>query len=561
MTDKKTTENKSEKIAATDLPSNDRRRFLGGVLGATAVGVATTVVGGASTLASGKARATEIGPTIGNERQEDAYEFRKDTAHYYKNLTLPAHPDNGDDARYPNYIGSYSKGMPHNNLGEVDPAAYAIYLNALRTGDPAIFEQIPTPGNLTQRDPQAVYAFEVMGADSHSLALPPAPAFASAETAGEMVELYWQALLRDTNFNDFETSSMAAMAASELSRMNDFRGPKEGGVVTPRTLFRGFAPGCNVGPFLSQFLVQPIAYGAITVPQRIQTSMPGTDWVTSYDVWLAQQNGTVGGSSIFDPVTRYLRNNRDLAEYVGRDVMFQSYFDAAIMLNRTFKAPFAPSNPYNTSRTQHGHGTFGLHNALDLIVRATSIAQKHAWYQKWLVHRRIRPEGFGGRVHNHMVGATSYPIHGDVLNSTAAAQTFSKYGTYMLPQVYPVGVPPHPAYPAGHACLAGAAITILKAFFDENFVIPNAKVVNSDGTALLPYTDQALTVGGELNKLAFNVALGRGAAGVHWRSDSIEGVRLGEQVGISILRDVRYSYNERFTGFSFTGVDGNTITV
>src|SRR5262249_446464 len=33
-----------------------------------------------------------------------------------------------------------------------------------------------------------------------------------------------------------------------------------------------------------------------------------------------------------------------------------------------------------------------------------------------------------------------------------------------------------------------------------------------------PYTGAALTVGGELNKLASNIALGRDAAGVHYRS-------------------------------------------
>lgn len=553
--------NKKQDGESNDLPSSNRRRFLGGVLGATAVGVATTVVGGASAVVSDKAAATEIGPVLGDKRQNDAYEFRKNTAMYYKNLPLVDHVDNGDDTRYPNYIGSYSKGMPHNSLGEVDPAAYAIYLNALRTGDPAAFEQIPTPGNLTQRDPQAVYAYEVMGADSHAYALPPAPAFASAETAGEIVELYWQALTRDVNFSDYESNSLTQMAADELSRMSDFHGPRQGGSVTPNTLFRGIAPGCEVGPFLSQFLVQPIAYGAVPVTQRIQTSMPNVDFVTGYDVWLAQQNGTVGGSSVFDPVLRHIRNTRDIAMYVGSDVMFQTYLDAAIILTRGFKVPFAASNPYNNSRTQHGHGTFGLHNILDLIVRGTSIAQKHAWYQKWLVHRRIRPEGFGGRVHNHMTGATQYPIHSDVLNSNAAAQTFSKFGTYLLPQVYPVGVPPHPAYPAGHACLAGAAITIMKAFFDENHVLTNTKVVNSDGTGLLPYTDAALTVGGELNKLASNIALARGGAGVHWRSDSMEGLRLGEQVAISILRDVRYSYNENFSGFTFTRIDGTTITI
>lgn len=35
-------------------------------------------------------------------------------------------------------------------------------------------------------------------------------------------------------------------------------------------------------------------------------------------------------------------------------------------------------------------------------------------------------------------------------------------------------------------------------------------------------------MGGELNKLAFNMAFGRDTAGVHFRRDEIEGIVLGE---------------------------------
>lgn len=65
-----------------------------------------------------------------------------------------------------------------------------------------------------------------------------------------------------------------------------------------------------------------------------------------------------------------------------------------------------------------------------------------------------------------------------------------------------------------------------------------------------------LTVGGELNKLAANIALGRDAAGVHWRSDGTEGLRLGEAVAISVLTDMKGCFNEEFNGFSLTKFDG-----
>ncbi len=70
-----------------------------------------------------------------------------------------------------------------------------------------------------------------------------------------------------------------------------------------------------------------------------------------------------------------------------------------------------------------------------------------------------------------------------------------------------------------------------------------------------------LTVGGELNKIASNVAQGRNTAGVHWRSDATESLKLGEQIAIGILKDQRACYNEAFNGFSLTKFDGTTITV
>ena len=82
-----------------------------------------------------------------------------------------------------------------------------------------------------------------------------------------------------------------------------------------------------------------------------------------------------------------------------------------------------------------------------------------------------------------------------------------------------------------------------------------------DGLALIPYVGAPLTIGGELNKLAANVAIGRDIAGVHWRSDATESLKLGEEIAISILRDQRLCYNEDFGGFTFTKFDGTTITV
>ena len=41
-----------------------------------------------------------------------------------------------------------------------------------------------------------------------------------------------------------------------------------------------------------------------------------------------------------------------------------------------------------------------------------------------------------------------------------------EYNTYYLDCLYPEGSPTHPSYPAGHACVAGATITVIKAMLD-----------------------------------------------------------------------------------------------
>jgi hypothetical protein len=199
-----------------------------------------------------------------------------------------------------------------------------------------------------------------------------------------------------------------------------------------------------------------------------------------------------------------------------------------------------------------------------LLGEVSNRALKAMWYQKWFVHRALRPIAYGGLVHNTITGVANYPVHRDVLNSQAVVQTFTKHNSYLLPAAYPEGGPQHPSYAEGHGVIAGACATALKAFFNESFVIPNPMVAADDGQSLVPYTGSdagQITVAGELNKLANNVALGRDMAGVHWRSDATQSLLLGEKVAISILRDQRHTFNEPFSGFTFTKFDGSPITV
>ncbi|MBV9774000.1 MAG: hypothetical protein JO040_08625, partial [Gemmatimonadetes bacterium] len=69
------------------------------------------------------------------------------------------------------------------------------------------------------------------------------------------------------------------------------------------------------------------------------------------------------------------------------------------------------------------------------------------------------------------------------------------------------------------------------------------------------------TVGGELNKLAGNIALFRNAAGVHWRSDYTYSLLLGEAVAIALLQELSLTFNEDDAFFQLTKLDGSIVQI
>ncbi|MGE0883233.1 MAG: vanadium-dependent haloperoxidase [Blastocatellales bacterium] len=588
--------------------SPSRRKFLGNVSGAAAVSIAASVVGVPLTgTVEVLADETAVSAQGGAARAEQAYNIRVQAAVIQKISPLPDHPNNGDESRYLTRIGNYSKGLPHNSLGEVDQVAYNYLLEALKTGNPDDFERVPMGDNQVQfKNPQAGLTFEMQGADPAHLYQQPAPTFASAEIAAEIAENYWMALTRDISFLDYDSHPLTNAAAEDLTKFSDFRGPKfrprlalrpqtnqaaeqlatetslrdsaylqqqrvsvpirqqlNGGPVTTGTLFRGLTSGDLTGPYISQFLWKDYSIGTQRVSQKMRTPIPGDDYLTSYSDWLYAQNarGNLNLPNRYDQTPRYIRNGRDMGEWVHIDLLYQGYFNALMVLLGS-NAPTDPNNPYNKYRNQCGFGTFGNPHIQALLPSVASNALRAVWYQKWYVHRRLRPEAFGGRIHNLVTKAATYPINNEILNSVALQEVNRKFGTYLLPQAFPEGCPSHPAYGAGHATVAGACVTILKWWFDESWIIPDPVVPTPDGLSVVPYRgSENLTVGGELNKLASNIALGRNIAGVHWRSDATESLKLGEAIAISVLQDLKHCWNERFDGLSLTKFDGTPITI
>ena len=554
---------------AEPLRNRSRRAFVE-CLGLGTISLAGGVVGFESPAKAGASPAGASGsPSPGSQRADESFRRRVEAAKAEHDVPIPLHPTNNDEQLYGNRIGNYSKGLPHNSIGEVDPTAYQALLCACESGAPAEWNAVPLGGSRPLTNPQSGLAFEMEGTDSEQLTIPPAPGMASAQRAGEMVEDYWMALLRDVPVTSFCENALAQSACAELSNLSDFRGPKAGNRVTPGTLFRGFTQGDLMGPYVSQFFLKSFNFGALPVKQQYQTYVAGIDYMTDQNSWLAAQNGQ---ASFPQPQTNsqlsYLKSPRDLAAWVHVDVLYQGYFNACLYLLGN-AAPLNSGNPYLGSKNQVGFGTFGPPHIEALLAEVATRALKAVWYQKWFVHRNERPEEFAGLVHMTNTGQAKYPLYADVLHSEAANRVFVGTGSWFLPMAFPEGCPTHPSYGAGHATVAGACTTILKAFFDDSarlVDIGDGQIVQSseDGLSLVPYQGgdaNLLTVGGELNKLAANVAIGRNMAGVHWRSDYQESLLLGEAVAISLLQDQRVCYNEIFGGFTFHRFNGSQITI
>jgi hypothetical protein len=139
-----------------------------------------------------------------------------------------------------------------------------------------------------------------------------------------------------------------------------------------------------------------------------------------------------------------------------------------------FGIPFDRNNPYRKSCTQEGFVTFGPTHIISLLNKVAYAAHSHTWHEKWFVHRRLRPEEYGGWVNFDFRQERDYPINDVLGTSTVIPKIAAKTGGfYFPPQTYPEGSAVHPSYTAGHATLGGACATILKAFFNDQALIPN----------------------------------------------------------------------------------------
>ncbi|WP_017298925.1 vanadium-dependent haloperoxidase [Nodosilinea nodulosa] len=466
------------------------------------------------------------------------------------------------------------------------------------------------------------------------------------ELALEIAEIYELAVLRDQPLNDLEAGSANGTVQASIDRLNalSYIGNQTGrprmvngaGVLDAQIVFRGSSPGVEFGPYLSQFMLMGntdvngggmvaeglINYGALQANQRVPIAAPGVNYMTTLADYVKVQRGIrPAGETYVDeagnpvtgmnrPARRFISTPRDLATYVHYDALYEAYLNACLIL----LGMGTPSDPAfdhlsgvgaaaakaSTRRHAGGFALYGGPHILTLVTEVATRALKAVRYQKFNNHIRLRPEALASRlelmrrVNDGSVSGNLVPpaLKADVnafrqvleTNGTLGA-IFSGpgQGTNFLPMAFPEGSPMHPAYGAGHATVAGACVTILKAYFDTSAVLVQnasgkvgfkraasgdtpiafrAPALGAAQDKLDAFTPaEALTLEGELNKLAANISIGRNMAGVHYFSDYYDSLRMGEQVAIDILEEQALGYITDPFVLSLTTFDGDVVRI
>ncbi|MEL7346598.1 MAG: vanadium-dependent haloperoxidase, partial [Pseudomonadota bacterium] len=311
---------------------------------------------------------------------------------------------------------------------------------------------------------------------------------------------------------------------------------------------------------------------------------------------------------------------RDLATYVHYDALYEAYLNACLILlnmNGGGGAPFDQGFAQLSGAGGHvtggerktrpqggpvlnagGFALYGGPHVLTLVTEVATRALKAVRFQKFNVHFRARPEALAGRLaciapikHEKPRLAQSLATIADDMKATLKEIEDLNEGacgekTRFLPMAFNEGSPMHPAYGAGHATVAGACVTVLKAFFDTDsvFVTPQGGgepvfkryekgdtpaaftsdlgVSGGTGQGLAPVKNPPmLTLEGELNKLAANISIGRNMAGVHYFTDYYDSVRMGEEIAIGMLEEQALGYKTDPFVMSVPTFDGDVVRI
>lgn len=580
------------------------------------------------------------------QRKEKAKEIREAAAQLsYNRNTIVGHANNGDEA-LPSKLMSFTKGLPHNQETGLllDDADFTAFVQGIDSGDPADFQATRLGGKVIDfisdkaktnkaqvrawESAGAGLTFDLQGPDAQAVTMKPAPKLGSDELTAEMAEVYAQALLRDIPFSVFYSKAnsrkkdrdRAKALLQMLNKLPWFQDAKRTGLSGPLTLdtaFRGFTEGDLLGPYISQFLLAgntgldnrndetkefdasdgQINFGAISISQKVRKAKENLNFMTSWEEWFdVQQGANVGRLEEYKGnARRFITTGRDLSTYVHYDALYQAYLNACLLLiDPNVGARFDEGVPFQGSDSddhQQGFAHFGGPHILSLVTEVATRALKAVRFQKFNVHRRLRPEAFAARFEKFqeilplLAGSSAQENLQKTYQDLEATGIFHELKSenghnLLLPMAFCEGSPMHPSYGAGHATVAAACVTILKAFFDhtqylyisedgEEFKITDDKekckyafVPGNNGRKLRTVETEALNLEGELNKLAANISIGRDWAGVHYYSDYEESMRMGEEIALGLLVEQSITYNPKEEFFlTLPKFDGSLVFI
>lgn len=448
----------------------------------------------------------------------------------------------------------------------------------------------------------------------------------SPQSAAEMIEVYAMALLRETalrnshqipdsndvnliikalnSFGEYfvwgydEKHQPITAAGRKVNRKNLFRGPTKGDLLKdylsvfimqnrPPLFPAGCAP--HVADLIGAGKFARILSQSLQVPQAIDK-----DFGLTWDQYVCIQNAYVpelypdGYFTGLGPLT----TARNLGDHVHTDNVYEHYIRAADILvgnqhQRSLSSPYTMVTGAEPFYRNEGDGpTLGPSDAYSLLGGVREVAERASFTQKWVVARRARPEVMAALIDlanrdgegsndpiNQLRSQIKKKLFSALTSGSGAVAAFlnrvrqwnnSRGGeeNFLLAQMYPEGSPAHPSWVSGHATVAGACVTVLKALFNDLqpvIIVPEMKAgfrTSSKKSAEPldkcqpkldphePTMSDERTVGGELDKLASNISLGRSFGGVHYRSDGEHGILLGEEVAIRYLQDHLREYRE-----------------
>jgi hypothetical protein len=307
------------------MKSNNRRSFLRGLAGLA--GLVTP-----ARSQSRPIRPPEIPPGL-SQRSQTALRIREEAA-LFQCTQPPANPvSNGDETSLPNYIASFTKGLPHTQLGEVEPGTYQTLLYALSTGQQSDFENIDRGSGMKFQDPLAAFAYQMEGADSHILGTPQRPHSAAPMAPGR----WWNSTGRrsramchlpitvrpPSHKRRFRISTVSPRSVARLSTEKSLPEPSSAEMFSAPSPDLTF-PSSYGSPFPS---IPLLLTNCTRQGHRASTTC------RPFDEWLVLQAGVPPFRAwTSDPTPKYIYNGRALAEWVHYDFLYQAFHNAALIL-------------------------------------------------------------------------------------------------------------------------------------------------------------------------------------------------------------------------------------